>query len=77
MSLNALFEGEGRLFGFLGANITLGGFRVAVEKANLGLQSLMPCLGNLLIVVQIAVALATLVYMILKIRRIWRKSKDD
>lgn len=78
MSLSALFEGEARLFGFLGANLTLGGLRAVVEKANLRLQMFMPCLENLLVLVQIAVALATLVYMILKIRRVWKKvSKDE
>ena len=77
MSLGLLFEGEKRLFGFLGANVTLGGVRAVVEKAHLGLQSFMPCLNNLLVLVQIAVALATLVYMILKIRKVWRKTQDD
>lgn len=75
--LGSLVEGESRLFGFLGANLTLGGFRLAVEKANLGLQRFMPCLEHLLILAQIAVALATLVYMVLKIRKVWRKVKDD
>lgn len=73
MSINELIEGERRLFGFLGANLTLGGVRVVTEKVHTGLQSLMPCLNNVLVLVQIAVAVATLVYMVLKIRKVWKK----
>ncbi len=76
MMLSSIFEGESRLFGFLGANVTLGGARAVVEKANLGLQRLMPCLDNMLVLVQIAVAVATLIYMVLKIRKVWRKRND-
>lgn len=77
-SFTELFEGESRLFGILGANVTLGGARVALEDIHLGLQKIMPCLNELLVLVQIAVALATLVYMVLKIRKVWRKvSKDE
>ncbi len=73
MTISSLVEGEGRLLGVLGANVTLGGVRVAVDQAHASLQKLMPCLNNMLVVVQIAVALATLVYMIMKIRKVWRK----
>lgn len=35
----------------------------------------MPCLSNLLLLVQIAVGLATLVYMVLKIRKLVKHKK--
>jgi hypothetical protein len=75
--LSTIFEGESRLFGFLGANVTLGGARVALEKSDIGLQSFMPCLANMLVVMQILVALATLVYMVLKVRRVWKGKRDE
>jgi len=73
----SVFQGESRLFGFLGANVTLGGVRVAVEKVHLGLESVMPYLHHLLVLAQIAVAVATLVYMIVKIKKLRSLKTDD
>ena len=73
MSLSSLVEGEGRLLGVLGANLTLGGTRIWVQKAHATLESFMPCLNDVLVLVQIAVAVATLIYMALKIKKIYRK----
>jgi hypothetical protein len=73
MPLKALVEGEGRLLGFLGANATLGGVQAA---ATAKLQTFMPLLENLLTVTQIAVAIATLIYMIFKIRKIMHQKLE-
>ncbi len=73
MSIDQLVEGEGRLLGVLGANVTLGGFRVVAEEAHMRLIHLMPFVNDLLILVQVAVGLATLVYMIIKIRKVIKK----
>jgi hypothetical protein len=73
MSLASLVEGEGKLFGFLGANVTLGGAKAVVDKAHTQLDHFMPILNNSLVLVQVAVGLATLVYMVLKIRKILKK----
>ena len=60
----------------LGANVTLGlGKRVAQLVASI--HKIMPCLNDLLVIAQIAVALATLVYMVLKIRKILKQKKSD
>ena len=74
MPLRSIIEGEGRLFGVIGANVTLGGVRAA---ATTGLQNLMPLLSNLLVVAQLGIAIATFVYMILKIRKILRQRSNQ
>jgi len=74
MPLRAIFEGEARLLGVLGANATLGGARLAFTT---GLHNLMPLLTDCLVVIQIGVALATFIYMLLKIRRILKQRKNQ
>lgn len=44
-----------------------------LQKAHANLESFMPYLDDVLTLVQIAVALATLIYMALKIKKIYRK----
>jgi hypothetical protein len=73
MPLGAIIEGERRLLGVLGANVTLGGVRVVAEKAHNQIADLMPLCSDLLVLVQVAVGIATLVYMIIKIRKITKK----
>lgn len=73
MPIRSLVEGESKLFGFLGANATLGGLQVTLTTK---LQSIMPCLNNLLVLAQIGVALATFVYVLLKIRKVLRERKQ-
>jgi hypothetical protein len=73
MPLRTLLEGEGRLLGFLGANAGFEGLHVAVTNK---LDHLMPMLTNLLTVAQLAIAGATFVYMILKIRKVLRKKNE-
>ena len=65
MSLSALVEGERKLLCLLGVNAGLGAARWYQFWSHL-----MPTLPSVLTSVQILVALATLVYMLLKIRRI-------
>lgn len=74
MPFRAMIEGEGRLLGFLGANVTLGGFHAATVNQ---IQSLMPMIRNLLEFTQLAVAAATLIYVLLKIRRVWKKTEKE
>jgi len=73
MSFSSLIEGEGKLFGAIGANVTLGGARAAVEQAPTWLDKCMPLLNNSLVLVQVAVGIATLVYMVIKIRKILKR----
>lgn len=73
MSIRNILEGEGRLFGAIGANLGLGWLKQATVVK---LSPFMPFLEQLLTVAQIAVALATLVYMALKIRRVITVHKD-
>jgi hypothetical protein len=73
MPFRSILEGESKLFGFLGANATLGGLQVAITTK---LQSLMPCINNLLSLAQLAVAVATFIYIVLKIRKVLRDRKE-
>jgi len=73
MPFTEIVEGESRLLGMLGANATLGGVRVVAEKTHTHLYNIMPVCSDLLIIVQVAVGVATLVYMVLKIRKILKK----
>lgn len=63
------------MFGALGLNLTLGGVRAISEKVHASLITVMPLVNDLLIVVQVAVGIATLVYMTIKIRRVLQKKK--
>jgi hypothetical protein len=74
MPIRAIVEGEGRLLGFLGANVTLGGLHAATVSH---IQSLMPMIKNLLELTQLAVATATFIYVLLKIRRVWKKTEKE
>ena len=74
MPLSDILEGERKLFSVLGANVTLGGVKLAT-KAHQVWTNVMPALNDILTVVQILVALATLVYMLFKIRKIARKGE--
>lgn len=76
MSFSSLVEGESRLFGVLGANVTLGGVHAVAEKAHTKLVPMLPLISDILVLVQVAVGVATLVYMILKIRRVLRKKSE-
>jgi hypothetical protein len=70
-----MIEGEGRLLGLLGANATLGGVRVLADTWHIRLMKLMPLCADVLVLIQVAIGIATLVYMLLKIRKILQKSK--
>jgi hypothetical protein len=72
MSLNLLFEGERRLVGALGANVALGG----VKSAHHFMTAETHLFTNILTVVQILVAVATLTYMLLKVRKILKKKNE-
>lgn len=74
MPIRAILEGEGRLLGYLGANVTLGGFHAATVNQ---IQCLMPMIRNLLEITQLAVATATLIYILMKIRRVWKKTEKE
>ena len=71
MALKEMLAGESRLFGALGANLTLGGVRLA--EAHTALIDVMPIVSDILVFVQVAVGIATLIYMVLKIRKILKK----
>lgn len=73
--LSSIVNGERRLFGFLGANISLGGIRIGMERVHTALEKCMPCLNDLLVIAQIAVALTTVVYIALKIRKLLRQKQ--
>lgn len=73
MPYRTMLEGEGRLLGFLGANIGFEGLHVIVTDK---LDHLMPMITNLLTVMQLAIAGATFVYMLYKIRKISRGKKE-
>lgn len=70
-----IWEKEKALVGALGANVSLGGFRVWIEKAGRTIHEVMPFFNDFLVIAQVAVALATLVYIILKIRKVLRKTE--
>ena len=76
MSICSVFEGERRLLGVLGANVGLGGIKGGLARAQQHWTDLMPNLPSILTSVQILVALATLVYMALKIRKLLRKKNQ-
>lgn len=73
MSFNLLFEGERRFAGVLGVNAGIGGIKAAALKAHNFMSTETHVFTNTLTVVQILVAVATLVYVILKIRKVLKK----
>jgi hypothetical protein len=67
---SGLVQGESRLFALLGTNVTLGGFKSMLESTHQSLESLVPACTDLLVIIQVAIGLATLIYMILKIKKV-------
>lgn len=70
---SSVVQGESRLFTVLGTNATLGGVKLALEKTHRGLESLLPCANDIIVITQVAIGVATLIYMVLKIRKILTK----
>jgi hypothetical protein len=71
----SIVRGESRLFALLGTNVTLGGLKSMLENTHKSLESLVPACSDLLVIIQVAIGLATLVYMILKIKKIASNKK--
>lgn len=74
MSLSTITQGEGKLFGLLGANAVAAGVKQGSDALHKAISNVMPLISDLVILTQWAVGLATLVYIICKIVKI-RKSK--
>lgn len=77
MILRPIVEGEGKFFGVLGTNATLGGVRLFVDNAHAKLVNVMPFINDMLVIVQVAVGVATFVYIVLKICKVIKKKRDQ
>lgn len=76
--LSAVMKDEKALVGWLSANVSLGGAHYGVDRVKSvhdWLDPFMPLMSDLLTVGQVLVALATVVYMVLKVRKLWKQRK--